>query len=74
VSLDPALAAHAVAAAGDAVATLDHSAKVTSWNRLGMSLELLAAHDGQPSGVVAVVLRPLGEAAVEFLAPQGGGA
>ena len=135
MSLDPALAAHAVAAAGDAVVTLDHSAKVTSWNRaaerllgfsreevmedglaliipaeyrgrhvagfhaamdadrlenggavarvealtksggrlvLGMSLGLLAAQDGVPSGVVAV-LRPLGEAAVEFVPPQGGG-
>jgi NADPH:quinone reductase len=129
MSLDPALAAHAVAAAGDAIVTLDHSAKVTSWNRaaeellgftreqamekglaliipaeyrarhvaafhaamdgghlahggavarveavtpsggrrvLGLSLGLLAAENGQPSGVVGV-LRPLGDAAVEFV-------
>jgi PAS domain S-box-containing protein len=32
VSLDPEPAAHAVAAAGDAIVTVDHSANVTSWN------------------------------------------
>jgi hypothetical protein len=31
VSLDAPLAAHAVAHAGDAIVTLDHNAKVTSW-------------------------------------------
>jgi PAS domain S-box-containing protein len=132
VSLDSALAAGAVAAAGDAIVTLDASAKVTSGNRaaerlpgfsrkgaiehelaliiraehrarhiaafhvamdsgrlahggavarvealptsgdrlvVGLSLGLLAGQDGQPSGVVAV-LRPLGDAAVEFVTPE----
>jgi PAS domain S-box-containing protein len=32
VSLDPSLAADAVPAAGDAIVTLDHGAKLTSWN------------------------------------------
>jgi PAS domain-containing protein len=90
VSLDPALAAHAVAAAGDAIVTLDHGAKVTSWNKaaeellgfsreeamqqgLGLSLGLLAGRDDQPAGVVGV-LRPLGDAAVEFVTRGEGGA
>jgi PAS domain S-box-containing protein len=33
VSLDPALAAHAMAAVGQAIVTLDHGGNVTSWNR-----------------------------------------
>ena len=43
---------------------------------LGLSLGLLAVlagQDGQPSGVVGV-LRPLGDAAVEFAAPDEGSA
>jgi hypothetical protein len=40
---------------------------------LGLSLGLLAGHDGKPSGVVGV-LRPLGGAAVEFAVPEEGGA
>jgi PAS domain-containing protein len=38
MSLDAALAAHTVAAADDAIVTLDHSAKVTSWNRVAEQL------------------------------------
>ena len=130
MSLDPALAAHAAAAAGDAIVTLDASARTMSWNRaaerllqpggrhgararpdhpgrvpgaprrrfhasmdsghlphggavarvealtasrgrlaLGLSLSLLADEGGQPPGV-AGVLRPLADAAVEFVTPQ----
>jgi PAS domain S-box-containing protein len=135
MSLDPYLAAHALGAAGDAIITLDGSAKVTSWNdaaermlgftreeaftgglaliipaefvsrhvadfhaamnsghlahggavarveattksggrlALGLSLGLLPGGDGSPAGVVGV-LRPLGDAAVEFVAPGEGG-
>jgi PAS domain S-box-containing protein len=36
---------------------------------LGLSLGLLAGDDGQPSGVVAI-LRPLGDAVVEFVAAE----
>jgi PAS domain S-box-containing protein len=38
VSPDPALAARALAASGDAVVTLDRSARVTSWNRAAEKL------------------------------------
>jgi PAS domain S-box-containing protein len=49
MSLDPGLAAHAVAAAGDAIITLDGAARVTSWNRaaerlLGFSREEALEH------------------------------
>jgi PAS domain S-box-containing protein len=135
MSLDPQLAANALGAAGDAIITLDASAKVTSWNDaaerllgftrdealtrglaliipaeyvprhvagfhaainsghlahggavarveattksgdrlvLGLSLGLLPGRDGGPAGVVGV-LRPLGDAAVEFVTPEEGG-
>jgi PAS domain S-box-containing protein len=135
MSLDPQLAAGALGAAGDAIITLDGSAKVTSWNDaaerllgfsrdeafthglaliipaeyvprhvagfhaamngghlahggavarveattksgdrlvLGLSLGLLPGGDGKPAGVVGV-LRLLGDAAVEFVAPEQGG-
>jgi PAS domain-containing protein len=32
MSLDPALAAHAVASAGDAIVTVDSTGTMTSWN------------------------------------------
>jgi PAS domain-containing protein len=135
VSLDPTLTAHAGAAAGDALVTLEPSLKVAYWNRadeqrlgfsreeameqglaliipaeyrarhvlhstprwtaaishggavarveamtasggrlvLGLSLGLLGSQDGQPSRV-AGVLRPLGDAAVEFVTPEEGNA
>lgn len=135
MSLDPQLAAHAVAAAGDAIITLDGAANVTSWNDaaerllgfsreeafehglaliipaeyrarhvagfhaamdsghlahggavarveaetksgdrlvLGLSLGLMPGTDGRPAGVTGV-LRTLGDAAVEFVAPEQGG-
>ena len=40
---------------------------------LGLRLGLLAGEDGQPSAVVGV-LRPLGDATVEFVAPDEDGA
>jgi PAS domain-containing protein len=93
VSLDPAPAA---AAAGDAVVTLDHSAKVASWNRAAEQLlcfspgeairhglapiipdnyrarRLTASRRGKSRGVHPFiksrgVLRPLRDAAVEFV-------
>jgi PAS domain S-box-containing protein len=133
MSLNPELAAHAVAAAGDAIVTVDRSGTIMSWNRsadklfgfsredavgqtlaliipaehrarhmaafhaamdsghlahggavarveasdksgtrlvLGLSLGLLRDGNGQPSGAVAV-LRALGDAVVEFVAPGG---
>src|ERR1700734_2087765 len=39
VSLDPLLAAHALTEAGDAIVTLDHNAKVMSWNRAACRVE-----------------------------------
>jgi hypothetical protein len=54
MSLDPQLAAHAVAAAGDVIVTLDRSAKVTS------------GENGAAAGLVAV-LRPAEKPAVEFV-------
>jgi PAS domain S-box-containing protein len=56
---------------GGAVARVE--AMTASGQRLvlGMSLGLLADEGGGPSGVVAV-LRPLGDAIVEFVAPQDG--
>ena len=50
MSLDPALAAHAVAAAGDAIVTLDHSAKVTSWNRAAEQLLGFSPEDAMEPG------------------------
>ena len=32
MSVDPALAAHAVASAGDAIVTVDGTGTITSWN------------------------------------------
>ena len=55
MSLDPALAAHAVAAAGDAIVTLDHSAKVTSWNRAAEQLLGFSREDAMEHGLVLVI-------------------
>ena len=53
MSLDPAIAAHAVAAAGDAIVTLDHSAKVTSWNRAAEQLLRFSRKDAMEDGLAA---------------------
>jgi PAS domain S-box-containing protein len=55
VSLDPAIAAHAVAAAGDAVVTLDHSAKVTSWNRAAGRLLSFSREDAMEHGLALII-------------------
>jgi hypothetical protein len=70
MSRDPELSAEAVAAAGDAIVTVDQSGTITSWNT---AAELLPAEGGTPSGVVGV-LRPSVGAAVEFVAPSEAGA
>jgi PAS domain S-box-containing protein len=55
MSLDPELAAHAVAAAGDAIVTLDHSAKVTSWNRAAEQLLGFSREDAIEHGLVLII-------------------
>jgi PAS domain S-box-containing protein len=55
VSLDPALAAHAVAAADDAIVTLDHSAKVTSWNRAAEQLLGFSREDAMEHGLALII-------------------
>ena len=55
MSLDPALAAHAVAAAGDAIVTLDHSAKVTSWNRAAGRLLGFSREDALEHGLALII-------------------
>lgn len=55
MSLDPAFAAHAVAAAGDAIVTLDHSAKVTSWNRAAEQRFGLRREDAMDHGLALII-------------------
>jgi PAS domain S-box-containing protein len=55
VSLDPALAARAAAAAGDAIVTLDHSAKVTSWNRAAEQLLGFSREDAVEHGLALII-------------------
>jgi PAS domain S-box-containing protein len=55
VSLDPTLAANAVTAADDAIVTLDHSAKVTSWNRAAQELLGFSPEDAMEHGLVLIV-------------------
>jgi PAS domain S-box-containing protein len=55
VSLDPALPAHAVAAAGDAIVTLDHSAKVTSWSRAAEQLLGFSWEDAMEHGLALII-------------------
>ncbi len=55
MSLDPALAAQTVAAAGDAIVTLDHSAKVTSWNRAAEHLLGFSREDAMGHGLALII-------------------
>jgi PAS domain S-box-containing protein len=86
MSLDPALAAGAVASAGDAIVTGDGTGTITSWNHsaeplLGYSCADAVGQTLAPiipagyrvrhrAGAVAVP-RPLGAAVLEFV-PAGG--
>ncbi len=54
---------------GGAVARVEAVTASGGWLVLGLSLDLLAGGDSQPSGVVGL-LRPLGDAAVEFVTPE----
>ena len=55
MSLDPELAAHAVAAAGDAIVTLDHSVKVTSWNEAAEQLPGFAREQAMERGLALII-------------------
>jgi PAS domain S-box-containing protein len=55
VSLEPELAAHAVAAAGDAIVTLDRGGKVTSWNRAAENLFGFSRDDAVAQGLVLII-------------------
>jgi PAS domain S-box-containing protein len=55
VSLEPELAAHAVAAAGDAIVTLDRGGKVTSWNRAAENLFGFSREDALAQGLVLII-------------------
>jgi PAS domain S-box-containing protein len=54
---------------GGAVARVEATTKSGDRLVLGLSLGLIPGTDGSPAGVVGV-LRPLGDAAVEFVAPE----
>jgi PAS domain S-box-containing protein len=55
MSLDPTLAAHAVASAGDAIVTLDHGAKITSWNRAAEELLGFSRQDAAEHGLALII-------------------
>ncbi len=55
MSLDPALAAHAVAAAGDAIVTLDASARVTSLTRAAERLLDFSREDAIEHGLALII-------------------
>jgi PAS domain S-box-containing protein len=55
VSLNPELAAHAVAAAGDAIVTLDSSAKISSWNRAAEQLFGYSREDAMEHGLALII-------------------
>jgi PAS domain S-box-containing protein len=86
MSLDPALAAGAVASAGDAIVPGDGTGTTTSWNHsaerllgyscadaVGQTLALIiaAGYRIRHRAGVAAVLRPLGAAVLDFV-PAGG--
>ena len=51
------------------IVTREHDVIGTDRELLGLSLGLLTGQDGQPSGVVGAP-RPLGDAAVQFVAAE----
>jgi PAS domain S-box-containing protein len=55
MSLDPEVAAQAIAAAGDAVVTLDRTAKVTSWNKAAERLLGFSEEDAFAHGLVLII-------------------
>jgi PAS domain S-box-containing protein len=55
MSLEPELAAHAVAAAGDAIVTLDRGGKVTSWNLAAENLFGFSREDALAQGLVLII-------------------
>jgi PAS domain S-box-containing protein len=55
MGLDPALAAHAVASAADAIVTLDHGAKVTSWNRAAEELLGFTRQQAMEQGLALII-------------------
>jgi PAS domain S-box-containing protein len=55
VNLDSALAASAVAAAGDAIVTLNHSAKATSWNLAAEQLLGFSREDAMEYGLALII-------------------
>jgi PAS domain S-box-containing protein len=55
MSLDPQLAAHAVAAAGDAIVTLDGSGKVQSWNDAAERLLGHSREDAMEQGLALII-------------------
>ena len=55
MSLDPTLAAHAVAAAADAIVTLDRSAKVTLWNTAAEQLLGFSRQQAMEQGLVLII-------------------
>jgi PAS domain S-box-containing protein len=55
VSLDSALAASGVAAAGHAIVTLDRSAKVTSWNRAAEQPLGFSREDAMEHGLALII-------------------
>jgi PAS domain S-box-containing protein len=55
VSLDAELAAGALAAAGDAIITLDHGAKVTSWNPAAERLLGFSREDAIQHGLALII-------------------
>jgi PAS domain S-box-containing protein len=55
MSLDTDLAAHAVAAAGDAIVTLDSSGKVLSWNKAAERLLGYSRQQALESGLALII-------------------
>jgi PAS domain S-box-containing protein len=55
MSLDPELAAHAVASAGDAIVTLDTSAKISSWNGAAERLFGFSREDAMEHGLALII-------------------
>jgi len=55
VSVEPELAAHAVAAASDAIVTLDQAAKVTSWNQAAEDLFGFSRQQALEQGLALII-------------------